>query len=161
MAGCNTTINDGCRLYINEHTQEITNTINSGLQSLGDRMLCLENAVKDINDIKGEVKGITQGNGVPGYKEFYRQFGSHLDAHAKSKERLWDIVVAYGGKALLVIVNLFLIYQLMSGNLSKANIDNTNQINQTYQTYQNDRNDKTTETNRYVNLHKSSVGTSW
>lgn len=121
MKDYNEDINSTCKLYINEHTNDIKDTINAGINQLNARMLSIELAVKDINDIKVEMNAIKNGNGRIGHNALVDNFQAHIQQHEKNRERLWQVALAYGGKAALVIVNLFLFYRLFVAEQVGAN----------------------------------------
>ena len=137
-------MSDGCKLHINEQIIGLNKSINDGFKLIGDRLLSVEIAVNsqvaDMTKVKTCVDELKHGNGKKGLHQLSSEFDSHILSHKKVEDRLFQVILNYGGKAALVILNLFFIYKLYSNeNINQDISDKQNQAieQKAHQNHQN------------------------
>ena len=123
MTDCNGDLdkmNDGCKLYINQHTEQLKTLINDGFSSVNNRLLNLEisvnNQVPDITSLKTDVYALKNGNGKMGHNALVKEFEEHKIAHERTKEKVWQLFMNYGGKVALILFNVFVAYKILLAN---------------------------------------------
>lgn len=120
-------MSDACKLHLSELTIDINQSLQDGFKSISDRLLSLEisvaNQSKDVADLKHSVNGLIHGNGVIGHKELVKAFNAHISSHEKKEDRLFQVLLTYGGKACIILINLFLLYKVSTFQDFKDNFN--------------------------------------